>query len=154
MWKSNAEPGCASSCKSLRRVLAPVPPHPQVGLLLVAPEALDGAEAAAVLADHGAGLGGLDLLVGAGLQELADPEAAGVARRSLGRQCVVGADHLVAIGDVGLGPEKEGAVVLQALEILARLSRQHLDMLGGDPVGLGGHLVVVGAEDNFAIVAP
>src|ERR1700732_4594889 len=113
MWKSNAEPGCASSCKSLRRVLAPVPPHPQVGLLLVAPEALDGAEAAAVFADHGARLGGLDLLVGAGLEELADPEAAGVARGALGRQGVVGADHLVPVRDVSLWAEKEGAVILQ-----------------------------------------
>src|ERR1700738_4227288 len=115
MWKSNAEPGCASSCKSLRRVPSPVTADAKVGLLLVAPEAFDGAEAAAVFADHGARLGGLDLLVGAGLEELADPEAAGVARRRLGRQRVVGADHLVAIGDVGLRAEKERAVILQAL---------------------------------------
>src|ERR1700730_10416971 len=140
-----------STCSGLcRRILAAVAAHPQVGLLLVAPEAFDGAEAAAVLADHGAGLGGLDLLVGAGLQELADPETAGVARRPLGRQRVVGADDLVAIGDGGLGSEEEGAVVLQALEILARLSRQYLDMLGGDPVGLGQHFVLAGAEDDFA----
>src|SRR5207253_1850478 len=121
----------------LRCVLSPISPHAEVGLFLVAPEALDGTEAAAIFADDRARLRGPDLLVGAGLQELADPETAGVARRPLGRQRVVGADHLVAIGDVGLGPEEEGAVVFQALEILARLWRQHVDMLGGDMVGLG-----------------
>src|SRR6266436_5493049 len=144
----------AEEYPSFPGVAPAIAPNAQVGLLLVAPEALDRAEAAAIFADHGARLRGLDLLIGAGLQELADPETAGVTRRPLGRQRVVGADHLVAVGDVGLGPEEEGAVVLQALEILARFSRQHLDMLGGDTVGLGDHLVLVGAEDHLAIVAP
>ena len=63
----------------------------QIGLLLVAPELLDGAEARAVVADHHAGFRGA-LLVGDGLEELADPEPAGVARGALGRQGVVGAD--------------------------------------------------------------
>src|SRR5690242_10651905 len=82
-------------------VLAAVAAQAQVGLLLVAPEALDGAEARAVLADLHRRFR-RDLLVGAGLQEFADPEAAGVARGAERRQGVVGADHLVAIGDVGL----------------------------------------------------
>ena len=96
----------------LGHVFPPVAADAQVGLLLVSPEAFDRAEAAAVFADQRAGLGGPDLLVGAGLQELADPEAAGVTRRAPGRQRVVGADHFVAVGNVGLGAEKEGAVVL------------------------------------------
>ena len=42
-------------------------------------------------------------LVGAGLEELADPEPAGVARGAQGREDVVGADRLVAVGDRRLG---------------------------------------------------
>src|SRR5438552_11019835 len=53
---------------SLCRVLAPVAADAQVGLLLVAPEPLDRAEAAAIFADHGARLRGPDLLIGAGLE--------------------------------------------------------------------------------------
>src|SRR5437588_802502 len=90
----------------LRRVLAAVAPHPQIGLFLVAPEALDRTEPATIFADHRARLGRLHLLIGAGLEELADPEPTGIAGSALGRQRMVGADHLVAIGDVGLGAEK------------------------------------------------
>ena len=67
---------------------------------------------------------------------------------------VIGADHLVAIGHVGLGAEKERTVVVEPVEPAARLSGQHLDMLGGDAVGLGRHIVIVAAQDDFAIVAP
>src|SRR5688572_15846287 len=115
-------------------VLPAVAAQPQVGLLLVAPEALDGAQARAVLADLHRGFG-RDLLVGAGLQELADPEAAGVARGAEGGEGVVGADHLVAVGHVGLGPEEERAVVAHVLEEVARLPAQDLDVLGGNAVG-------------------
>src|SRR5205823_3273405 len=99
--------------KSLGGVLPSVAADAQIGLFLVAPEALDRAEPAAIFADRRARLRGLHFLIGAGLQELADPQAASVARRALGRQRVVGADHLVPIGDVGLGPEKQRAVILQ-----------------------------------------
>src|SRR5436190_10225920 len=87
--------GRASRQRSLRRVLPAVAADAEIGLLLVAPEALDGAEPAAIFADHDAGLRGFDLLIGAGLEELADPQAAGVAGGALGRQGVVGADYLV-----------------------------------------------------------
>src|SRR5688500_2142252 len=86
-------------------ILTAVAPQAQVGLLLVAPEALDGAQARAVLAHLHRRLG-RDLLVGAGLQELADPQPARVARRTERGQRVVGADHLVAVGDVGLRAEE------------------------------------------------
>src|SRR5215472_16698372 len=95
----------------------------------MAPEALDGTEAAAIFADHRARLGGPDFLIGAGLQKLADPQAAGVAGGALCRERVVGADHLVAEGDVGFGAEEQRSVILEAVEIAARLMRQHLDML-------------------------
>src|SRR5487761_1333293 len=110
----------------LRRVFAAVAADAQIGLLLVAPETLDRAEPAAIFADPGAGFRGFDFLVGAGLEELADPQAAGVARRTLGRQRMVGADHLVAIGDVGVRPEKDRAVIVQAVEPLAGLAGQDL----------------------------
>ena len=55
----------------------------------MAEKALQHAEPRAVFADHGAGLVGEHLLVGAGLEELADPQAAGVARGLPGRQRVV-----------------------------------------------------------------
>src|SRR5260370_39225642 len=89
--------GTVKAMSLLRRVLPPIAPHPEVGLFLVAPEAFDRAEAAAIFADHRARFGGPHLLVGAGLQKLADPEAPGVARRAPGRQRVGGADHLVAV---------------------------------------------------------
>jgi hypothetical protein len=56
-----------------------VAPHPDVGLLAVAGEAFQRAQPRAVFADHRGGLVGQHLLVGAGLEELADPQAAGVA---------------------------------------------------------------------------
>src|SRR5437870_7310005 len=117
----------------IRCVLAAVASHPEVGLFLVAPEALNRAEPAAIFADHRARLRGLDLLIGAGLQELADPQPAGVARRAPGRQRMVGADYLVAKGDVGFRAEEQRAVILEPVEVAARLRGQHLDMLGGDP---------------------
>ena len=101
-----------------------------------------------------AGLVGQHLLVGAGLHELADPQPAGVARRLLGRQRVVGADHLVAIGDVGARAEEQRAVVLHAVEEHVRIARHHLHVLGGDAVGLGDHLGLVGADDHLAVILP
>src|SRR5262249_35005589 len=117
-------------------VLAPVAPKAQVGLFLVTPEALDRAKARAVLADRHARLG-RHLLVGAGLQELADPEAAGVARGAEGRQRVVGADHLVAVGTVGLRAEEERAVVPHLREEKTGVLTQDLDVLGRDAIGFG-----------------
>ena len=68
-----------NSAALFRRVTPAVAADAEVGLFLVAPEALDRAEAAAVFADHRAGFRRPDLLVGTGFQELADPETAGVA---------------------------------------------------------------------------
>src|ERR1700738_5440159 len=79
--------------------------HAYVRLLGVAEEAFQHAQARAIFADLRACLIGEHLLIGAGFEKLADPKAAGVARRLLGRQRVVGADYLVAIGDVGARAE-------------------------------------------------
>ena len=57
-------------------------------------EQLDPRGPSADLAQVSAGGGVGDLLVGDGLEVLADPEAAGVARRAAGGQHMVGADTL------------------------------------------------------------
>src|SRR5712672_2556911 len=117
---------------SLRRVLPSVATDAQIGLFLVPPEAFDRAEPAAISADGRARLGSLHFLMGARLEEFADPEAAGVAGRALGRQRVVRADDLVTVRYVGFGAEKQRTVILQPLQIAPRLAAQHFDMLGGD----------------------
>src|SRR5439155_26034933 len=79
---------------SLRRVLPSVAADAQIGLFLVPPEAFDRAEPAAIFADRHARLGSLHFLIGARLEVFAEPEAAGVSCRALGRQRVVRADDL------------------------------------------------------------
>src|SRR5579863_5268031 len=49
---SHAQRGRVRGRPLLRRVLAPIAPDPQIGLFLVAPEALDRAQPAAIFADH------------------------------------------------------------------------------------------------------
>ncbi len=83
----------------------PITPHAQIGLRLMARETLKLAQARAVFAYSSRRLR-CHTLVGTGLDELADPEAARVTGRQLGRQGVIRADHFVAIGDIGFGPEK------------------------------------------------
>src|SRR5665213_2105680 len=94
--------------KSFRRlcvghVAAAIAAHANISLLGMGDEAFQNAKPRAVFADHGGSLIGQHLLIGARLEKLADPEPAGEARVLLGRQRVVGADHLVAIGDIGAG---------------------------------------------------
>src|SRR5262249_2879809 len=103
-------------CLRVGDVAAAVAAHPHVGLLGVRREAFEDAQPRAIFADPRRGLVGEHLLIGAGLEELADPQAAGIARRLPGRQRVVGADHLVAIGDVGARPQEQRAVVLHVGE--------------------------------------
>src|SRR5262249_52826013 len=100
-----------------------------IGLLRVGIEALEDAQPRAVLADQRGSLVREHLLIGAGLEELPHPQAAGVARGLPGRKRVVGSDHLVAIGDVGAGTEKQRAVVLHVVQEVVRISRHHLHML-------------------------
>ena len=93
-------------------------------------------------------------MIGAGLEEFSHPQAAGVARGLPGRQRVIGSDHLVAVGDIGAGPEKQRAVVLHVGEEVIRISRHHLDVLGGDAVGLAHHLLLAVAHDDLAEICP
>ena len=117
-------------------------------------EVLDGAQAAAVLADQRARSGIGDPLIGDGLDELAHPQAARVAGRALGGQRVVGADDLVAVGDVGHRPEEQGAVVGQVGEEEVVVAGHDLNVLEGQVVGQGQHLGVVVAHDHAAVVGP
>src|SRR6185312_12412653 len=100
----------------VRHVAAAVTAHAHIGLLSVRDKAFQHAEPRADFADLGARLVGQHLLIGAGLDELADPQPAGEARVLLGRQRVVGADHLVAVGDIGAWPEKQRAIIFHVGE--------------------------------------
>src|SRR5437868_5040407 len=74
-------------------------------------------------------------LQGKHLQELVHGEAAGIARRALGRQDVVGAGGLVAEGDGSFLAEEKRAVVRETREPPVELARMHLEMLGRVAVG-------------------
>src|SRR6202048_3018819 len=149
-------PVCASSLSRLGigDVAAAVTPHAHIGLLGVSEETFEHAQPGAIFADQRGSLVGEHLLVGARLEEFADPEAAGVARRFFGRQGVVGPDHLVAVGDVRAGAEKERAVVAHVRQKIIGIARHHLHVLGGDAVGLAHHLVESFAHDHLAEVRP
>src|SRR5688572_15569885 len=128
-------------CLRVADIAAAVAPHAHIGLLGMSVEAFENAQPRAMLADQRRGFVGEHLLIGTGLEKLADPEPAGIARRLSGRQRVVGPDHLVAIGDIGARPEKERSVILHPGEEVVGIARHHLHVLGGDAIGLTHHLV-------------
>ena len=65
----------------ITNIAAAIAAHPDLRLLGVSHEAFEHAKARAILADHGRGLVGKHLLIGASLDELANPKATRVARR-------------------------------------------------------------------------
>ena len=67
---------------------------------------------------------------------------------------MIGADHLVTIGDVGAGTQEQRAVVLHVLQKVIGVARHHLHVLGGDAVGLAQHLLDVLADDHLTHVRP
>src|SRR5439155_24348656 len=71
-----------------------IPAHADIGLFLMSPESLDGAETRAVFADDYARLLRA-LLIRNGLQELADPEPARIACSTLRGQRVICTDDFV-----------------------------------------------------------
>ena len=143
-----------STARRIGHVPAAVAAHAHVRLFGVAGETFEHAQPRAIGADHRRGLVGQHLLIRHRLHEFADPQAAGVARGESRRQRVVGADHLVAVGDVGARPEEQRAVVLHVLEEIVRIARHHLHVLGGEAVGLGHHLLLAVAHDDGAVVGP
>ncbi len=67
---------------------------------------------------------------------------------------MVGADDLVAIGNVGARPEEQCAVVLQRVAEPEVAIGHHLHVLGGDAVSDLDHLVVAVADDDLAKIFP
>ena len=86
-------------------IVAPITPHAQIGLRLMARETLKLTESRAVFA-YGRRRFRCHTLVGTGFDELADPEAARITSREFGRQGVIRADYFVAIGNIGFGSKK------------------------------------------------
>ncbi len=117
-------------------------------------KSLEDAEPRAVFPDLRGRLVGQHFLIRAGLEELSDPEAAGIACCLLGRQRVIGADHLVAIGDVGARAQEQRAVVFHVGEEIIGIAGHHLYVLGGDAVGLVHHLLLAVADDHLAEIRP
>ena len=116
-------------------------------------KAFEGAQPRAIFADlHRRFFG--NALVGAGLDELAHPQTAGIARGPAGRQGVVGADHLVAVRNVGFRPQEQGPVVAHVVQEILRVAGHDLHVFGADFVGLGQHFPVIVADDHLAVVAP
>src|SRR6516164_7373480 len=112
--------------RSLRRlrkghVASAVPAHAHIGLLGMGVEAFEDAQPRAIFADQGGGLVGEDFLIGAGLEELSHPQAAGVARGLLGRQRVVSYYLIVTVVIVGGGKDKQRAVVLLIVDYVIRV---------------------------------
>ena len=93
-------------------------------------------------------------LIGDGLDELADAEPARVARRTLGRQDVVGPGGLVAIGHRRLLAEEQRAVVGERAQPPVEIGGVHLEMLGGVAVAGLRRLLARLHEHHLAIVAP
>ena len=89
-----------------------------------------------------------------GLDELADPQAAGVPRGEPRRQRMVGADDLVAIGHVGLGSKEQRAVVGHVLQEIVRVAGHDLHMLAGDAVCFLDHFGFGVAKDDSPVIPP
>ena len=95
----------------------------------MARKALKRAQSRAIFTDHRRSFIGQDTLIGAGLEELADPQSAGIARRFFGGERMVGANNLVTIADIGTVAEKQRAVVGHVLEEIIGVCGHHLHML-------------------------
>lgn len=139
---------------TIRYVFASITTDAHVALLGMAHESLQHAQTRAVFTNQSRGFIGEDLLVGVRFQELANPEAAGVAPGLSGRQGVVGADHLVAVGHMGSRPQKQGSVTGHVFQEPVIAVGHDLHVLRGDLVGHGEHLIIGVAKNHRAIVPP
>ncbi len=122
-------------------------------MLLVRPEALDGAKPRAVFGDLGARFFG-DLLIGDRLDEFPHPESAGVARGALGGQRVIGADDFVAEGHVRFRPEEHRAVIFHVIQEVARVASENFDVLVGEAVRFARGFLEVAHQNDLPVVAP
>src|SRR5689334_8299590 len=117
-------------------------------------KALQHAKPRTIFADHRARFVSQHFLISAGLEELSDPKPAGVARRFFGWQRVVGADHFIAVSDIGAWTEKQRAVVFHVVEEIIWIARHHLDVLRRHTIGFAHHFRLVLAYDNLAVIGP
>src|SRR5580704_14443876 len=106
---------------AVRHVAAAVAAHADIGLFGMRNKTFEHAQPRADLADPGAGLVGEHFLIGAGFEEFADPQAAGIARGLFGRQRMIGADDFIAIGNIGARAEEQRAVVFHVVEKIIRI---------------------------------
>jgi hypothetical protein len=109
--------------------------------------------------DLGKLLGGYrvgDLLEGEALHEAAYVEPTGVLSGLAGGEHVVGTRGLVAVSDVCLLSEEEGAVVAQPLMVPVQLltAAEDLEVLAGNLVAQFAHLLARLHQRDLAIVAP
>ena len=63
---------------------------------------------------------------------------------------MIGADHLVAVGDVCARSQEQRAVILHFVEEHIRIAGHHLHVLGRDAVRLVDHLGFAVADDHLA----
>src|SRR5262245_17044972 len=115
-------------------------------------KSLEHAEPRAIFADERRGLVGQNFLIGMGLEELPDPKPTSVTARLLGRQRMIGADHLVAVGDVGARPQEQRPIATHVLQEPVVAIGHYLNVLGGYVVGYRQHLIIAVADDDLAIV--
>src|SRR5947207_7813920 len=139
---------CRSGAPSLRalrigHIAAAVATDADIGLLGMRDEAFQHAQPRTRLADGRACLVGQHFLIGAGLQKLPHPQPTGITRRLLGRQRVIGADHLISVGNIGARAEEQGAVIFHGVEKVIRIARHHLHVLRSNTIGLAPHFRLV-----------
>src|ERR1700744_4783653 len=67
---------------------------------------------------------------------------------------MVRADDLISIRDRRTGPDKESAKVRKVIQEVSIIPRHHVNMLGGNAVGLGQHLLLGIAKNNLAVGSP
>src|SRR5262245_11019998 len=155
-WMAATSPAMTTSFGRLGigHVAAAVAAHADIRLFSVTEETFEHAQSRAIFADHGAGFVGQNFLVGTRLHEFADPQTASIARRLFRRQRVVGADHLVTIGNVGPWPKEQRTEVSHAVEEYVRVACHNLHVLRCHAGCFVTHLPPVVEDDHFPRVLP
>ena len=94
------------------------------------------------------------LLISARLQELPDPDTAGVPSSSACRQNVIGPDRLVAISDRGLFSDKERAIIREPLEIEVGIIHVQFQVLGRITIAQAHSFVLILRHPDDTVIAP
>src|SRR6185503_16634525 len=80
--------------------------------------------------------------------------SAGVPRSAASGKDVIGANHLVSVRNIGLGPQEQRSVIRQTIQEEPRVPGENLDMLARDLVRDDYGLFIGIDEDDPAEVAP